>query len=117
MAYVNFDSEWVLRSHPAAQIQASPEAKLIGYRFDDAIDYTEKPDGFSVPCIVEEVGGQKRIRFENTFRVRFNGGFNAEDTHDEWFGKQSCYFADYLSVSDSPLYPVVEPNIPEMQMR
>lgn len=116
MAYVNFDSAWVDRAHPNRPGDSFTRS-LIGYRVDDATEYTPTPDGFSVQCIVEEVGGQKRIHFDNTFWVRWHGGHDDTDTHNEWFGKQSCYFADYLSVSDAPLYPIVELVPPDMQMR
>jgi hypothetical protein len=116
MAYVNFDSAWVAKTHPNMPGDTAPRT-LIGYRVDGELAFTEMPDGFSVPCIVEEVGGQTRIRFDNTFWVRWHGGHGDTDTHNEWFGKQSCYFADYLDVSSTPLFPLVELTMPDMPMR
>lgn len=102
--YVNFDQGWVEKAHPGAA--------LTGYLFDGDPTPTDAPEGFSVLCNTELVDDQRRIRFENTFRLFWTG----EDgkAHKDWFGKTSVYFDDYLNVSEEPRYSVVAPLVISM---
>lgn len=106
--FANFSIEQLKKMHPA-----NDNVTLVGYRFDDEPEITIKPEGFSVPVTVEAAQGADRVHFENTLWVHWQTGL--EDRKD-WFGKQSCYFADYLSVTDKALYDVIEPMIPQIGM-
>ena len=106
MSYVNFDSTWVNKAMPKVPGDSTLKS-LTGYRIDGESGFTETPNGFSVPCTVERVEDQVRIRFDNTFWVRWNGGHGDTDYHNEWFGKTSVYFDDYLNLSEEPLCPFI----------
>lgn len=110
--YANFDPTWAAKQHKAKG--------LLGYKFDGEEQFTENTTGFSVPVNTKMGGDDTRITFDITMWIKYALAEAKEDGTESataWIGKTSCYFTDYINLSEQPLYPVVAPAIIEGMMR